>query len=456
MSMLNIGVTALRATQSSLATTSHNISNVNTEGYSRQRAEQVTNLPNFQGSHYIGAGVNISSVNRIFNDFLSTQVRSYASQAAQFDTYHEYASQVDEILSSVELGVEAGLESFFAAAQEVSNDPTSVAARQVFLAEAGILANRFNTTDTQLRTFDRQIDEQVTVAIEDVNVISRGIVGLNQAIIEATVAGTTPNDLLDQRDHLINQLSEYLSVAVVPQDNGAVNVFVGSGQALVVGSGQTDLRAISDGGAPPRVTVGYGPAAINISAQLTGGTISGALQVRAEVLDTARAELDALAANIVATVNNIHNDATSPNGAIDLDGNPGGDLFDPAGLTASTMNVLITDPRLIAASSNVNPGQGNNENILDLADLQTDATAGFSQAVAIMVANAATKTHRADIGRATQQGLFDQVKLRFDSVSGVNLDEEAANLIKFQQAYQAASQIITVSNTVFNTLINAL
>jgi len=469
MSLLNIGTTALLTTQSALATTGHNISNVNTEGYSRQRAEQVTLPPNFQGSHYVGSGVTIGSVERLFNDFLAGQVRSFTSQQAQFDNYFQFASQVDEILSSTELGLSSGLKSFFAAAQEVSNDPTSVPARQVLLAEAGLLANRFNTLDGQLQQFNNQIDSQISVSVDDINAISRGIVELNQAIVEAS-GGTnaTPNDLLDQRDVLINRLSEYLSVQVIPADNGAVNIFVGSGQALVVGISQIDLHAIPDGGIPPHITVGYGSTQVDISAQLSGGTIGGALQVRTEILNTASAELDALASSFVAAINNLHNNASNANGAIDLNGNAGGNFFDPAGVTASTINVAITDPRLIAASSGTNPGVGNNENILAISDLQTDATTvvvsagpplitqSFSDSIGVMVAKIATRTHQADIGRATQQGLLDQVELRFSSVSGVNLDEEAANLIKFQQAYQAAAQIISASNTVFDALINAV
>jgi flagellar hook-associated protein 1 FlgK len=146
---------------------------------------------------------------------------------------------------------------------------------------------------------------------------------------------------------------------------------------------------------------------------------------------------------------------------VDLDGSAGTNFFDPTGTTAATINVLLTDPRDIAASSVANSGVGNNVNALAMADLQIAKTMGagtqtFADSYSATVANVATRTHQADVGQKTQQALLNQVQLRHDSVSGVNLDEEAANLIKFQQAYQAASQIITVSNTVFNALINAV
>lgn len=469
MSLLNIGTTALLTTQNALATVSHNISNVNTDGYSRQRTEQSALLPpNFQGGYFIGSGVTVSSIERVYDTFLAEQVRTYTSQEAQFDTFYQFASQIDEVLGSTALGLDSGLTSFFAAAQEVTNDPTSIPARQVLLTEAGLLANRFNTLDGQLQKFDDQINSQISASVNDINTLARGIAELNRAIVEAQGASNSPaNDLLDKRDNLINQLSGYLSVDIVPAGNGAVNVFVGTGQALVIGNAQIDLQTISDGGSPPRLTIGYDANQIDISAQLTGGTIGGMFQVRTDIVDVSRTALDGLALSIVTAVNNIHNNALNPAGAIDLNGNAGGDLFDPAAVTAATINVLITDPRLIAASSGTNPGVGNNENILALADLQTNSTTvivsaiplvtqSFSDAIGVLIADVATRTHQADIGRQTQQGLRVQAESRFNSVSGVNLDEEAANLIRLQQAYQAASQIITTSNTIFNALMNAI
>ncbi|MBL4761330.1 MAG: flagellar hook-associated protein FlgK [Gammaproteobacteria bacterium] len=457
MSLLNIGVSALTTAQTSLATVSHNISNVNTEGYNRQRAEQVTQIPDFVGGRYIGSGVTVGGIERVFDAFLSNQVRTYTSQASQAGTFVQASQQIDNLLSSPEVGLNSGLEDFFNAVHEVANDPTSISARTVMLSQGELLANRFNTLDQQINNIDKQIDNSLTVSVQEINNISKAIAELNVAIVQATgSSNSSPNDLLDQRDKLINDLSEFVSVETLAESTGAVSVFVGSGQALVVGSSQIDLHAIADTSTtPPRVAIGYGSSMVDISAQLNGGSIGGSFQVRTDVIDTARADLNTLASAVVSSFNTVQT------AGIDLDGNAGTNFFDPTGTTAGTINVILTDPRDIAASSTTNSGVGNNLNALAMADLQTAKTlaAGtqtYADAYGVIVANVATRTHQADVSEQTQVGLLNQVKLQFDSKSGVNLDEEAANLIKLQQAYQAASQIITVSNTIFNALLQAV
>ena len=575
MSMLNIGTSALITTQGALATTSHNISNVNTEGYNRQRIEQGTRIPNFEGSHFIGSGVQISSVERLFDTFLAEQVRTFTSQEQQFDTFSTFARQVDDLLGSPELSLSSGLEGFFNSVQDVSDDPTSIPARQVMLTEAETLVNRFNTLDAQLSAFEGQVNLGLDTAVKNVNLLSQGIADLNQAIVEASGgAGIPPNDLMDQRDQLINELSALISVSTLEQSNGAINVFVGTGQSLVVGNSAIRLSIVTDPADPSRNEIGYGPSSIEISAQLTGGSIGGLLSVRQSVIESARDEIDALAAGMISTINAQHTVG------ITLDGNAGGNFFEPTdplgnpAPDAGSIRLALTDPRDIAvafpvtistAANNVGTAQievtaidssapafdattvltgalafsydeankeytltyqgetatitydsavdsgksidlstliftgappptspvlsitlsgvpadidqftinnsvdgagnftavGDNRNALSMAQLQVEkvlngGTRSFGDAYGILVANVATRTHQADVSQQTQKGLLDQTSLRYESVSGVNLDEEAANLIKFQQAYQAASQIITVSNTVFDALIRAM
>ncbi len=557
MSMLNIGVSALLTSQSSLATASHNISNVNTEGYTRQRAQHITREPSFHGSHYIGKGVTIGGVERIYDSFMASQVRVYTSQQSQQDTFLTFSRQIDDLLGSPQLGLNNGLESFFNAVHGVVNDPTSISARQVMLTEGEILANRFNTIDKQLGEFNKQVDSLLAVSVKDINTLTQGIAELNSAIIAsgASSTGDQPNDLLDKRDQLINELSKYLTVNIIPEDTGALTVLVGNGQALVVGTSSIKLHEIVDTSTSPvRVGIGYGPAQIDVSTQLTGGSVGGAFQVRNDVIGAAQAELDALALGVTVNFNSQHQKGVT------LDGNIGGEFFavaaPPATVDAGSIHVALSDPRSIAmafpvgvtntvsagsaqveiasidaappltlpllatnitltfdattneytADDGVNPALiiaydpntdggksvsllapmaeltlvlngvpangdiitlgnsasvGDNRNALALADLQlakilNGGTQSFADAYGITVANVATRTHQADIGQKTQQGLLDQVSLRFDSISGVNLDEEAANLIRFQQSYQAAAQIITVSNTVFDALLNAV
>lgn len=570
MSLLSIGTSALLTAQGGLSTTSHNISNVNTEGYNRQRIEQGTRVPDYQGGFYTGTGVEITSVTRMYDQFLSDQVRLFTSQEQQLGTFATFARQVDDLLGSSELSLSDGLNRFFDAVQAVADDPTALASRQVMLSEAGTLVNRFNTLDSQLRSANDQININMETAVKDINSLTRGIAEMNRAIAEAAGApGVPPNDLLDQRDQLINALSALVSVSTVQQSNGMVNVFIGSGQPVVVGNSATALSTFTDPTDSTRLLVGFGSNQVNITQQVTGGSLGGLVSARRDIIDPARAEIDALAAGLMNVFNEQHRVGLT------LDGNAGGNFFlpaDPAGQSAASIRLGVSDPRDIAVAlpvtvstafnnsgtaamaisaidgsgagfdavttlvANVvftydvangqysvsyngetqplayNPATdsgktfdlstlgfssdlpltirltgvpadqdaftlansvsggnftavGDNRNALALAELQVrktlnpdgggNPTRSFGDAYGSLVANVATKTRQAEVGQETQKSLLDQTSKRYDAISGVNLDEEAANLIKYQQSYQAAAQIITVSNTVFDTLINA-
>lgn len=576
MSILNIGTSALLTTQGALATTSHNISNVNTEGYNRQRVEQGTRVPDFNGGYYTGTGVQIDSVQRLFDQFLADQVRLFTSQQQQLETFTSFSKQLSDVLGSESLSLGTGMDSFFDSVQAVADDPTSIAARQVMLTEADTLASRFNTLDAQLTAANNQINLNIDSSVRDINSLAQGIANLNQAITEAagSGAGVQPNDLLDQRDKLINDLSKLVSVSVVEQSNGVFNVFIGSGQPLVSGSSFNSLTTIEDPNDGTRLQIAFGANQVNISNQLSGGRLGGLLTARRDVLDVSRTEIDSLAASLADALNQQHRMGLT------LDGNAGGNLFTvpdplpadwPKG-AAQLISVAVTNPRdlavayPVAAQTNVNndgtgvvaigemdgsaPGfdaanvltgditltfdattneytltygaetatfaynpatdagrtidlnslgltadlpmaielngvpqtgdtftisnnfrngsfiaTGDNRNALALAELQVKKTLDpnntgsptqtFGDAYGSLVANVATRTRQAEAGQSAQQGLLEQTRQRYDAISGVNLDEEAANLIKYQQSYQAAAQIITVSNTIFDTLISS-
>lgn len=567
MSILNIGTSGLFTAQNGLSTTSHNISNVNTEGYSRQRIEQNARLPGSQGDYFIGKGVNTTNVERLFDQFLADEVRQFTSQTKSSETFVSFAKQVDSLLGAEESSISTGLDSFFDAVQQVADDPTAIAARQVMLAEAETVANRFNNIDSQLRSYNNQVNLKLESAVSDVNRLASGIAELNQSIREASSGGSQPNDLLDQRDKLLNDLSELVSVQTVEQDDGTMNVFVGSGQGLVVGNSVTSLRTVENPSDTTRLEVAYGNSNSIISKQLNGGEIGGLLSVRRDILDPTRQQVDDLAAGVVETMNEQHR------AGLTLDGNAGGNLFEDAtNPTAANIRVGISDPRDIAVafpvtrstdSTNAGTGSvsvtsidssdpafdatnaltegpvqfqynaaaggydvtyngntqtlaydpavdsgktfnltddltlpdniplsvtlsgspadgdqftlsnapsganftqtGDNRNALALAELQVNKTLNpngsgepqdsFGDAYGNLLGDVATRTNQAENSQKTQQGLLESTRTRYESVSGVNLDEEAANLIKYQQAYQASAQVINVSNTIFDTLL---
>ncbi|RLA21188.1 MAG: flagellar hook-associated protein FlgK [Gammaproteobacteria bacterium] len=463
--LLGVATSGLLAFQRSLTTTSHNIANVNTDGYSRQRVDFGTRPAQATGAGFIGKGVDVTAINRAYDDFLTLQVRSSTSSHSELNGYYQLASQVDNFIANENTGMSAALQDFFNAVQEVADDPTSIPARQVMLSEANILTDRFNALNSRFTALQSQVNKGTEGAVAEINNLAASIADLNAKIVVAYGAsgGNAPNDLLDQRDFLITQLSEKVDVSTVSQQDGAINVFIGNGQTLVMATTAAQLSTQPNATDPTQLDVMFsigGAGLVNISQNLTGGELGGTMRFRNEILTPATTALDDIAAQLATDFNTQH--------ALgwDLNGAAGGNLFTvPPAVTsgyARTMSVLITDPAEIAASGVNTAGGavGNNQNVLALADLQSAktmlaGTASFHDAYSRIVADVGSKTHAAGVNQAAQKGLLDHAVSARDSLSGVNLDEEAANLLKFQQAYQASAQVISVSNSLFETLLGA-
>lgn len=202
MPILNTAMSGLLAAQRSLSTVSHNISNVNTEGYSRQRAELVAREAQFRGVGYIGTGVNISTITRVSDQFLNTQLRTSTSSSSDINAFLTLASRVDNMLADAETGLSPSLQNFFAAVQDVNDLPSSATARQVMISEADSLAARFQFLDSRLSDLGDEVKVQLTGDINDINTLATSIANFNSSIVAAIGAagGQPPNDLLDQRD----------------------------------------------------------------------------------------------------------------------------------------------------------------------------------------------------------------------------------------------------------------
>ncbi len=329
--LLNVSLTGMRAFQRALEVTSHNIANANTPGYSRQVAEFSTREGQGTGSGFVGSGTQISTVKRIYDSMLGQQLQSATTGLARFDTFVGLAERIDSLLADPGTGLNAGLQSFFNAVQDLANDPASIPTRQALLGEAEGLADRFRSLDARLSELDSEVNDKVRLAVDDINRLASAIAEVNDKIALTAGIGQPPNDLLDERDRLILALSEQVDVSTALQDDGAMNVFIGSGQPLVVGStvqGLTPQRSEFD---PTRVGVAYQGAGgtTPLDTSLTGGTLGGLLDFRASVLDPARQSLGQTA---VAFANRFNAQHAS---GLDLRGNLGGEFFavrEPASL----------------------------------------------------------------------------------------------------------------------------
>lgn len=621
--LLNTSLTGMLAFQRALELTSHNIANANTPGYSRQVAEFSTRIGSGNGNVYVGGGTQISTIKRMYDALLVEQLRTSATGQARFSALNDMAGRIDTLLANSDTGLSAGLQDYFNSVQDVASDPGAIPIRQAMLGEADGIANRFRTLDQRLGSLESEINDRLSLAVDDINRLAENIADLNDQIARAGV-GARPNDLLDRRDIAVLELSQLVSVSTTTQEDGAMNVFIGTGQSLVLGTNVKRLGILASEFDPTRASVVYegsaGSSALDTS--LSGGTLGGLLEFRSRMLDSSRQALGQSAVTFVNQLNEQHRSG------MDLRGNLGGDLFsiappailysnnnsgsgtatasvvdlggftgadyvlefdgasysltradtrDAVALTGSgtaadpfvadgieievggapaagdrlmirtghnaagSIQNIISDPRALAfaaptraqssignigdatisAATVVDNGDpalltsaviqftspttysingagsfaytdgdpitingssvtitgtpatgdqftiepnygasGDNSNALLLADVQSrgaldGGAISINESYAQLVASVGGTAHQVQAGLDAQNVVFANAQDAVLAKSAVNLDEEAANLIRFQQAYQAAAQVVTVTKTLFDSLIQA-
>jgi flagellar hook-associated protein 1 FlgK len=356
--MLRIGLTGLLTFQQSLATTSHNISNANTPGYSRQRTELDAIDGQRFGNGFFGRGVGVSGVTQIANRFADIQLREATTDAGRAETYEELTQRLDNLLAAQNSGLAPSLTGLFDSLQAMSADPTSTAARELVLNSADSLIGRFQFLDSEIDRLYGEANDKLRVMVADVNALAEDIASLNDDIVVAIglSGGEPPNDLLDQRRERIKQLAELVSVQTLEQENGAINIFVGNGQPLVVDTDARPLTTVSDPLDPTLLQVGRdngGGTVAVLSNQITGGELGGLLDFRRDVLPGVRNELGRVATVMADAVNAQHRRG------MDVDGNLGGDFFvvpspatfaDSFNTGAASITATITDYAQLEAS----------------------------------------------------------------------------------------------------------
>lgn len=537
--ILGTALTGLMAFQRAMQTSSNNVSNVNTEGYSRQSTNLETAPSSFSAGNYIGNGVNVSNVTRSYDKFINNNLRTAASSLGDADRFQTMTKQVDNLMANPETGITNVMKAFFNAANGVATDPASLPARQELVTQAGSLANQFRTVSSQLDNFQAQNNALMQTNIDQINSYTQNIADLNTKIAALSRGGGSqfPNELLDQRDQLLVKLSENIDVSTLTREDGSVDVFIGQGQALISGDSRSKLELTTTTTDSTRKEVMMN--GFNISSQFSSGALSGSIKFRDQVLDPAQRQLGLIAAGLGKTFNEIHQSGFDLNGnagramftfepqeliVYSNNGNQGGaihvsidtatisemqpsdyrldyksgvytltrlsdnkELIFPTGnlpatvdgmnisetsmpkgvasfiirptfLAAKNIKAVITEPAEIAAAKS--QATGDNTNALALANLENKAALlngkTFNQTYEQLVAKVGTSTNAANVSLSAQKALYNQATEARANFAGVNLDEEAANLVKYQNAYQAASQVVAISRSLFDTLISAV
>ncbi|MBI6882560.1 flagellar hook-associated protein FlgK [Pseudomonas putida] len=535
MSLYSIAMSGVNASSLALSTTSKNITNVNTSGYSRQ----LTNL----ASNANGGGVKVTGVERQYNQYISNQLNQSNSTLAALNANQNQISQIDSLLGDTTSGLSVMMQNFFSALQDLSSTPADPAARQGVLGTADNMTAQFRSMNDYLNDLAKSVNSDVTSEVSQINTLTSGIADLNKQIsLTKAKTGEVPNALMDQRDELVAQLSTHINISVDVQDTGTYNVSFANGLSLVAGFTSSNLEATASSANPTQTAVGYRDSANNLvelkDSTITGGALGGTLQFRNEGLSQAQNKLGQLGVSLAMAFNE-----QSAQG-VDLNGDVGGDFFtvgtpkafsneknagtasftgtftDASQLTAdnysvtysastgytvtnsttgktegtfapgttsfdvggmtfsvsgapadgdkfiikpfqdaiSDMNTAITDVDKIAAGQATgSTGSGDNRNAAAFYDLQNSKVVNggstLNQAYASMVTDIGNQSQVVSVKIKTQQGISDQLTEVQQSTSGVNLDEEAIDLLKYQQSYQASAKIIDTATTLIDTIL---
>lgn len=304
--LLTLGTRAMFANQAKLDTIAHNISNASTEGYSRQEVQLSTENGRYTGAGFYGRGVKVDTVTRASDSLLARDYNNNLSVASADQMRLDKLTQLEKVLSTGESGIGYAAGQMLNAFVDVSNQPQDLSARQVVLSKATELASRMSTAGTQLNDLQAGTLADMKTTVAEINSIASRIADMNQKIASVTGLGHDPNDLLDQRDLLVKQLSEKVQVSTVPADDGSVSVFIGGGQQLVLSNQASTLGVATDqyDATQGRITIGQGTNQHTLDESLlTGGTLAGLLKVQNEDIPAARNLLGQMAAALSWRVN---------------------------------------------------------------------------------------------------------------------------------------------------------
>jgi len=625
--VFGISVSALQAFQQAINATSNNVANANTPGYDRETVNLTEAVPQSNGTATIGAGVVVSGISRAFSQAAANQLNSSQSSLGSLSALQNYSTQIDNLFGTTIGGLSTALQAFYGAFSDVANNPTSTASRQALLGQAQSVASSFQNASGELNSLNTDVNARITADVTQINSDAKAISTLNNQIVTATAqnGGQPPNELLDQRDQLVSNLSQLVGISTTTDPNGALNVFVGNGQPLVLQGQATSLTTVANQFNATQLEVGTAASGAVISGNITSGDLGGLLAARAQVINPALNQLGQIATGLSQTVNSQQaqgldlsgnlgapifsvgkplatgssrntdavtasvtvnanglgaltaNDyvlsfvggtpkltntadgtSVTPAGAgtlaspytaagisIVLSGVPAnGDQFlvQPTASAASSLQVVLSNPSQIAAAGAVktaaagtntgaaaissgtvldatNPnllapvtiaftspttytinggapnaytsganiavngwqvqisgapasgdtftvtsnagGTGDNRNALIAANSQNvgvlqNGTTSISGSVSAMITGLGSQAQQINTAQTAQAAVNAQALSSVQSTSGVNLDEEAASLLQWQQAYQAAAQALTIGNSLFTTLIDSV
>ena len=450
---LSTATQALFAQELELQVTNNNIANVNTAGYTREVVNLSEAAPTQSGSLSIGNGVNIQGIQSVRDELLTSRIQQQTSQGSSADAQVNALNEIQTLFPSTGSSLAGSLSSFFTSPTALSADPANTADRQTALASAQTLVQQFNSVASGLSAASTTLDTTVGTDVAQINQLTTQAANLNQQLVQQKASGQSTGTLGDQLNQVELQLAGLTNISVVHGDQGD-SISTGNGTPLVLNSQSYALGTTTGSNGHLQVVDSDGN---NITSSISGGDLGGTIAVRDTQIPALQSSLDTLA-NQFATAFN-----TAQTQGFDQNGNAGVALFTlPPTVSGSAAGIALatTDPTAIAASSISGSGaSGNNGNLSNLTALQnaalssggtlTTLSSNLVYQVGSLASNASTESNSIQLSLTAlnnQQG----------AASGVSVDEESANLVRFQQAYEAAAKVITTIQSLFDTTINMI
>lgn len=448
--MMDIARSALLTHQKAMTVTGHNIANANTPGYSRQSARLAAADPLTTSIGTVGRGVTLVAIDHARNAFLDQQIRTQSGTLGMASSLRDTLSQVEDIYGEpTDSGLGSGIDGFLSAWNDVANDPSSQTPRNLLRQSAQALVDQFHSIDNRLGVIAENVHQQIAGAVDQVNGIATQIAQLNAQIQSSKGTGAASGDLSDQRDLLIDQLSQLVDTRVVQHDDGTVGVIAGS--TLLVDAAQLQkLQTVDLGGGQ----FGVGIMGQSGTIETGSGSISGLVQASGVEIPAAQARLDNLAAAVVSSVNTLHQAGTTNAGTTNVA------FFNPAGTTAASISLsaaVQTSVNNIVTGSTAATGDGSVA--LSISQLTGTAVASLGGQTLRgyyndTVSEIAGKVSAATVSATSQSTLVSSLDSQRSSETGVSIDEELTRMIEQQQAFSAAAKMVNVADEMMQTILS--
>ena len=462
--IMSLAGQALMTQQQAISVTSHNIANVNTPGYSRQRLIMTPNTPVESAVGIMGNGVSGENIERVYDRYLSAQIYNENQGLGKWETHKDAVEMLEVVFNESDAsGLSQAMSKFWDSWQALTNNPSGTTERQILVSASQVLANTFNKLDRDLNQSQQNLDLALEGTVAEINRLTGQLADLNDKIISSEAGSLSANDYRDQRELVLKELSELIDINAFEDTNGAVSVLVANGRPLVSGVQSWQLSTeINASGFQDVVWVDDIGTTTNITSDILSGKLKGLLDVRDVIITDYATRLDTLAGTLRSDLNLLHQ------GGFDLNGTAGEEFFVGTG-TAADLEVnpnIVGDLDLIAAASEppVLPGDnfpGDNRNAIEIVNLQhqlmmSGNTATYNDYYSSVIRDIGNEVLKSESYYYHQSDMMAQLENQRESVSGVSLDEEMINLIKFQNAYTAAAKMITTADEMMQTILQIL